>query len=271
MRVRRWLGAGLAMVGVTGFVGLRVPPRPLPDLALPPLTTTPATVPLPDGLPGPVERFYRTRYGDELPVVASAVITGRGTMRVNGLTLPVRWRFSHDTGRGYRHHIEVTFLGRTVLRVHETYLDGRARLELPFGVSEGRKVDQGANLGRWAEMVWMPSVWLTDPRVRWEPVDEHTALLVVPGHDGGEETFVARFHATGELHRLESDRYPGEHAPTRTRWINEVMVWDELDGEPQPVTTTLTWEDDGRPWARLTTEQVVVNVEVTDHLRATGP
>jgi hypothetical protein len=37
--------------------------------------------------------------------------------------------------------------------------------------------NQGANLAVWAEAIWFPSLWVTDTRVHWEPVDEHTALL----------------------------------------------------------------------------------------------
>jgi hypothetical protein len=228
-------------------------------------------LPLPAGLPPPVERFYRVLYGDTVPAVHSAIISGRGTMRVNGVTLPVRWRFSHDAGAGYRHHIEATFFGRRMLTVHETYLDGRARLELPFGVSEGPEVDQGANLALWAEAVWMPSVWVTDPRVRWEAIDEVTARLILPAGDG-EEVATATFDpASGHLVRLDSLRFKGEGATERTPWRNEAQAWGDLGGWTLPITTTVAWGDDPSPWAHLTTEDVRYNADVSGYLEAVGP
>lgn len=254
--------AGLILVG---WVGLRVPARPMAAFEVP--TSEPDTVALPARLPAPVERFYLELYGEQIPVIDTAVITGRGTMRVAGITLPVRFRFLHQTGEAYRHEIEATLFGLRVLRIDELFRDGTARLELPFGVSEGPNVDQGANLALWAEAVWMPALWITDERVRWEPVDAHTALLIVPFGEE-TETFVARFDPeTGLLHLLESMRFKGEDDAARTLWLNEVVVWSPLDGQLQPTETALTWFDEGSPWARLTTEQVVTNVELTDDVR----
>ncbi len=263
MKVARVLVGALLGLALLGWVGLRVPAGSFPTLAQP--STTPATVPLPQGLPAPVERFYRQVYGDELPVIDTAVMSGRGTMRIAGVTLPVRWRFLHDTGQAYRHRIEATWFGLRMLTIDELYLDGSARLELPFGVVTGPKTDQGANLALWAEAVWMPSVWITDPDVRWEPLDEVTAVLVVPADDEDEEeSFVARFDPeTGLLQLLESMRFKGEEAEARTLWINEVVDWSPLDSRLQPVETTLTWLDEGSPWAQLRTEQVVYGADLT--------
>jgi hypothetical protein len=262
------LGGLAALVG-TGWLGLRAEPQPLPDAGLQAGPVT--TVPVPDDLPQPVDRFYRTLYGDEVPVIETAVVSGRGHMRVNGITFPARYRFTHVAGHDYRHYIEVTWFGRRLLTVNEWFLDGSARLELPFGVSEGPNIDQGANLALWAEAGWFPSVWVTDPRTTWEPIDATSARLIVPFGDATEEITLTFDPDTGLLQRMESMRFKGEEDQAKTLWLNEALDWELLDGVTVPMTTTITWADEGTPWARLRTEELILNADLDGYLEAEGP
>lgn len=225
-------------------------------------------IPVPEGLPQPVESFYQEIYGEEIPVVNSAVISGRGTMRIKGLTMPVRWRFTYRAGKDYRHQIQTTWFGLPLLKVNEVYQDGAGRLELPFGVSEGPKVDQGANLGLWAETIWMPSVWLTDPAVSWKPLDEHTAVLLVPFGEK-EQSFVVRFDPeTGMIRIMESMRFKGEESESKTLWLNQVNQWGEKDRKLIPVEVALTWFDEGTPWAELSVDSIMYNLNIEEAFTA---
>jgi hypothetical protein len=228
---------------------------------------------LPTGLPAPVERYLRAVLGDRVPRIESAVLTGRGRLRLSGITLPVRLRFIHATGQAYRHYIEATWFGYPLLRVNERYVDGHARLELPTGiVANEPKVDQGANLALWGEQAfWLPSVLITDPRVRWEPVDSTTARLLVPLGET-EDSFTVSFDAeSGLLRRLEAPRYRSATDPAKIPWVIEPLGWQTFNGVRLPTPVALTWHDEGSPWLVMSVEDVAYNPDISGSLRISGP
>ncbi len=265
------LGA-LAVLFLIGWLGLKIRPRSF----LPYTEKTPEleTFPLPEGLPAPVERFYQTVYGDEIPVIETAVLKGRGVIAPFGLKLPARFVFVHNTGRDYRHYIEATWFGIPLMKVNERYLEGKSLFELPVGepLVDDPNTNQAANLAVWAEAAWFPSIWIADPRVRWEPVDEDTALMYVPFEDK-EENFVMRFNPeTGLLDSMEAMRYrdPGPRAK-KILWITRNVPSKKIEGTQIDTVGTATWLDQGIPWATFTLEEVNYNVDVREYIRQKGP
>lgn len=255
-----------------GWLGLQVKPRPFSPY--PEKTPVLQTVPLPEGLPVPVERFYKTVYGDQIPVIESVVIKGRANIAPFGVKMPARFLFVHNAGYDYRHYIEATWFGIPIMKVNERYLDGKSLFELPVGapIIDDPSTNQGANLAVWAEAGWFPSIWITDPRVRWEPVDEYTALMYVP-FEGKEENFIMRFNPdTGLLDTMEAMRYrdSGPQAK-KILWITKNIPGTKIEDSNLYAVGSATWMDQGKPWAIFTLEEVHYNVDVREYIQQKGP
>jgi hypothetical protein len=176
-------------------------------------------------------------------------------------------RFTHQAGQAYRHDIECTWFGRRLLRVREQYVHGQARLELPFGVIENEpKVDMAANLNLWGEAVWFPSVFFTDPRIRWEPSDEHSARLVVPFGEVTDSFTVQFDPTTGLLVWMEALRYRSAKDDARIPWRFVPRGWTDVHGLRIPSAGTLQWMDEATPWFTFSLDQAVYNVDVSQDL-----
>ena len=262
----------LAALVLLGWLGLQIKPKPF--AAYPEKSSALKTVPIPTGLPAPVERFYKTVYGNEIPVIETTVAKGRAFIAPFGVKLPARFLFVHEAGKGYRHYFEATWFGMPIMKVNERYVDGKSLFEAPVGdpIVDDASTNQAANLAVWAEAAWFPSIWITDPRVRWEAVDDNTALLFVPFEDK-VENFVMRFNPeTGMLDSMEAMRYrdSGPQAK-KILWITRNVEGKKIEGSKLDAIGSATWIDQGKPWATFTLEEVHYNVNVSEYIRQKGP
>lgn len=251
------------------WMGTKKTPDPFPPLAL--QNRNLGTFDLPGGLPECVERFYRELYGTEMPRIESFVLTGRGQLRFMGVTLPTRLRFIHQAGEGYRHYIETTFWGIPILRVNEYFLEGECCLNLPFGtIEDDPQTDQAANIGLWSETMMFPSVYLSASDVRWESINDHTAMLIVPFQDG-EDRFTAHFNPeTHMLDRMEALRWKKSGDNEKTRWQAQALEWGELEGLRMPILFAAQWMDEESPWLVARIEDVRWNVDVEEYIQGEG-
>lgn len=272
MRVMLWTVAVLAIIVLVIWLGFKVQPRPFGPLALE--GSAPDTVPIPSGLPAPVDRFLRATYGgDEIPVLETVVLSGRGRIRPAGPWFwPARFRFIHNVGQDYRHYIETTWYGIPFFKVNEGYLDGVAYFEAPLIGSEPGlpNMNQGANLALWAEALMFPAALVLDPRVSWQEVDDYTALLTVP-FEAGTETLVVRFDPeTGLATTSEVMRYRSNTDTRKILWITNAEEYGTIDGVTMNVLGTATWFDQKYAWAAFHTEEMLVNTDLSEYIGGRG-
>lgn len=256
-----------ALLGV-GWLGLKVPMPAFPASTL--KTPSLESIQPPQDLPAPVQRYVQAVFGSRIPVIESALITGRGELTV-GVTVPSRFKFYHQAGKSYYHEMQGGWFGQTIFTGHERYLNGAAILDIPVGHFENDpSIDAAANQALWAESIWLPSLYFTDARLRWEAVDDTTARLIIP--DAAPEEMLI-FHFDPQTHlisEITTLRYkdPGS-AAERILWTNRVLEWTEFNGVKVPAAADVRWGTDA-PWSVWRAEQVLYNVDVSARLNQFG-
>jgi len=227
--------------------------------------TTPelATVPLPSDLPAPVERYLNIIMGDQIPVIESAVIQGRGKSKISLIRMPVRFKGYYTSSREFYRYMEVTWYRLPILTGYEFYLKEGGIFQtqgiFTMDVTDNR-IKQGQNLIMWSEAVLIPSVFVTDQDIRWEAIDATSASLVVPFGEE-EDSLLVRFDpVSGLITQMSGQRYHNQEE-YKSQWCVDYSDWKTYHDIMIPGQIAQSWEYENSPWSYMTIECVEYNVE----------
>src|SRR6202171_5045931 len=168
-----------------------------------------------EGLPVPVQRYFRAVLRDGQPIVAAVSVEHTGTF--NRSEAAAQWKPSTSTQRvitrrpGFDWDANVAMMPGVPVRVHDAYIAGRGTLHAAvFGLVSVVNVRDAPELARGelmrflAEAAWYPTSLLRSQGVRWDAVDDHSARA--PLEDGDViVTLLFRFGEDGLIDTARAD------------------------------------------------------------------
>jgi hypothetical protein len=259
--------AMIILLGLIGLftLGLVIPPRPFRSHPAASHLGDPA--PMRPELPEPVRRHFFETIGEHPPAIVSAVVWGRGQASIRGVWVPLRFKSWYRAGEAFYRRMEITWFQRPVMWGSDSWIDGVGQFEMGEEVENGERVDQGQMLTLWADMVWLPSIYVHSPDIHWQPAGDHTARLAVP-YRGGTESLDVHFDPfSGRMTHFSALRYAAE-SPEKEPWRVDLLGWKKINGLLIPYHTDMAWGEAGAPWVYWTVDGIAYNVNVADKLGA---
>ena len=206
-----------------------------------------------EGLPAPVQRYFRAVLEDEQPMVAGVRVQHTGTFNMGETT--DQWKtFTSDqevvTQRpGFDWNGRVSMLPGLPVRVHDAYVAGEGTLHASllglFTVVDMRgtgDVAEGELMRFFAEAAWYPTALLPSQGVRWEAVDDHSAYATLEEGDISI-TMLFTFSKEGLIDTIRAEArgqaVGGEVIPTP--WPGRFWNYHERGGMRVPLDGEVAW------------------------------
>lgn len=139
-----------------------------------------------EGLPAPVQRYFRVALQDGQPMIAALSVTHTGTFNMSETA--EQWKPFTSKQRvirrrpGFDWDARIMILPGVPVLIHDTYIAGSGLLHgAIFGlvpvvdIADTPELAQGELLRFFAEAAWYPTALLPSQGVRWEAVDDTSA------------------------------------------------------------------------------------------------
>lgn len=143
-----------------------------------------------EGLPAPVQRYFRAVLTDGQPIIAAATIEMTGTINMSATAEQWKPFTSHQRvvtrEPGFLWDAQVAMFPGVPAQVEDSYIAGQGRLNAKlFGLwtvadSHGEgEIARGEFMRYFAEAAWYPTALLPSQGVRWEAVDDACANATI--------------------------------------------------------------------------------------------
>lgn len=212
-----------------------------------------------EGLPAPVQRYFRAALTDGQPIIGAATIEMTGTINLS--TVDAQWKSfaSHQrvvTRRpGFLWDAKVKMIPGVHARVVDSYIAGEGRLIAKllglFTVADARgggEIARGEFMRWFAEAAWYPTALLPSQGVRWEAIDDASANATIV--DGPITlTMLFRFNEAGLIASVRAgSRGAGVgKAMVMLPWECGLSDYQRQDGMLIPMAGEAAWvRPDGR-------------------------
>jgi hypothetical protein len=207
-----------------------------------------------EGLPAPVQRYFRAVLNAGQPLIASVTLVHEGTFNMSE-TAPKWVPFTSNqaviTRRpGFDWNARIRMAPGVNVFVHDAYVAGEGILHAAlFGlvpVAEMRgtpEMARGEMMRFLAEAVWYPTALLPSRGVRWQAVDNASAKATLS--DGGVTvTLPFRFNAAGLIDsvRAEDRGRAVDGTVVPTLWECRVWGYEVRDGMRIPLEGEVVWQ-----------------------------
>jgi len=219
-----------------------------------------------EGLPAPVQRYFRAVLKDGQPIIVAATMEQIGTFNLsqNG----EKWKPFTSQQRvvtrrpGFVWDARIEIGPGLAVRVHDAYVGGEGILRAAvlglFTVADLHgpgDIAQGELMRFFAETAWYPTALLPSQGVRWEAVDDHSAKATLV--DGTLSlTVLFSFKEAGliESVRIEARGATVGKTIVMMPWEARMSGYQERDGMRVPLTGEASWlpPEGRRPYWRGT-------------------
>lgn len=213
-----------------------------------------------EGLPTPVQQFFRKVLSNGQPILAAAKLTQQGQFNMG--ETKAKWspftatQISIAQHPGFDWDAYIQIVPGVNVFVHDTYSLGEGNLQASLlglftlaNMHNAPELNQGELLRFFAEAAWYPTVLLPSQGVRWEAIDDTSARGTLT--DGATTvSLVFRFNCEGTIDSIRADARYGFFGGKMMAmpWVGRFCDYTVRHGMSIPLKGEVEWERPDGAW-----------------------